>query len=271
MTVKRYFARSELSANWFDIVDPKVVLSLKPVAIDETKFLPDRQAVKKAFKEFGKVSNASDGSVVTFPSASAGKMLYQSGVDIHSIAGEFKQLFEKSLRVWSEREVPMKGHVYHFNVRAYRNYVNKFLFREREFYIRFTVREIGSDSSVHASTISEVSVYEKRDGVSADSHPKNSEDGNKTPFTDNKIAHFLSYVNWTRATKLAWSACICFAMGVLSSGVIASVFELVAAVFFLASTYYSVRLAVLSWRLRRFGLTILALAILSLSLGAVLA
>ena len=181
MTVKRYFARSELSANWFDIVDPKVVLSLKPVAIDETKFLPDRQAVKKAFKEFGKVSK------------------------------------------------------------------------------------------VHASTISEVSVYEKRDGVSADSHPKNSEDGNKTPFTDNKIAHFLSYVNWTRATKLAWSACICFAMGVLSSGVIASVFELVAAVFFLASTYYSVRLAVLSWRLRRFGLTILALAILSLSLGAVLA
>ena len=171
MTVKRYFARSELSANWFDIVDPKVVLSLKPVAIDETKFLPDRQAV----------------------------------------------------------------------------------------------------SSVHASTISEVSVYEKRDGVSADSHPKNSEDGNKTPFTDNKIAHFLSFVNWTRATKLAWSACICFAMGVLSSGVIASVFELVAAVFFLASTYYSVRLAVLSWRLRRFGLTILALAILSLSLGAVLA
>ena len=89
----------------------------------------------------------------------------------------------------------MEGHKFHFNVGAYRNYLNKFTDGKAEYYIRFTVREIGTDSSVHASTISEVAIYGKDEGAAADSHPKNSEDGHKAPFIDNKIAFFLSYVN----------------------------------------------------------------------------
>ena len=54
---------------------------------------------------------------------------------------------------------------------------------------------IGKDSSVHASTISEVAIYGKNEGARTDSHPENPEDGSKAPFTDNKIALYLSYVN----------------------------------------------------------------------------
>ena len=194
-TVAEWFAGNPLSRNWFDIVDPSEALKLATVNIGKPEYLADRKAIKNAFKAFGLVVNAADGLAVTFPAASAGKMLYQSGVDIHGIAGAFKSLFESSIRVWNEKEVPMEGHKFHFNVGAYRNYLNKFTDGKGEYYIRFTVREIGKDSSVHASTISEVAIYGKNEGARTDSHPENPEDGSKAPFTDNKIALYLSYVN----------------------------------------------------------------------------
>ena len=157
--------------------------------------LADRKAVKDAFKAFGPVRNGNDGTTVVFPAASAGKMLYQSGTDIHGIAAAFKSLFETSVRVWNEREVPMEGHKFHFNVGAYRNYANRFLFGGSEYFIRFTIREIGKDSSVHASTISDVAVYRKTEDARPDSHPENPEDEHTASFIDNKIAHYLGAVN----------------------------------------------------------------------------
>ena len=192
---ERYFARCDVSRNWFDIVDPSVVGGIATVDIGHPEYLSDRQAIKAAFRAFGEVENRADGSRVVFPAASAGKMLYQSGVDIHGLAAAFKLLFETSVRVWNEREVPMAGHKFHFNVRSYRNYLNKFTDGKTEYYIRFTIREIGKDSAVHASTISEVVVYRKTEGALADSHPKNPEDGHKAPFIDNKIAYYLGAVN----------------------------------------------------------------------------
>lgn len=191
----KFFADHRMSCNWFDIVDPEVLLDLPPTDIGSPVHLEDRKAVKEAFKSFGPVCNALDGMVVTFPAASAGKMLYQSGVDIHGIAAAFKILFEGSVRVWNEKEVPMEGHKFHFNVGAYRNYANRFVFAESEYFVRFTVREIGKDSSVHASTISDVAVYKKTEDAASDSHPENPEDGHKASFIDNKIAHYLSVVN----------------------------------------------------------------------------
>ena len=195
MSYDRYFAEGELSRTWFDIVDPSVILSLPTVDIGRPRQLADRKAVKAVFRDFGEVVNAADGSRVVFPAASAGKMLYQSGVDIHGIAAAFKILFEGSVRAWNEREVPMEGHKFHFNVGAYRNYVNKFKFNGVEYYVRFTIREIGKDSSVHASTISEVIVYEKTEDARPDSHPENPEDEHMASFIDNKIAYYLNAVN----------------------------------------------------------------------------
>ena len=185
----------KITANWFDVIDPEVIISLPAIDIGEPGMLADRKAVKEAFRAFGRIRNESDGFEVVFPAASAGKMLYQSGVDIHGIAAAFKMLFEKSVRAWNEREVPMEGHKFHFNVSSYRNYVNKFSFRGVEYYVRFTIREIGSDAAVHASTISEVAVYKKTEDALADSHLENPEDDHKASFIDNKISYFLARVN----------------------------------------------------------------------------
>ena len=38
----------------------------------------------------------------------------------------------------------------------------------------------------------------KNEGARTDSHPENPEDGSKAPFTDNKVALYLSYVNGGR-------------------------------------------------------------------------
>ena len=191
----RYFREGALSRNWFDIVDPAVVLALPCMDIGSPVYLADRKAVKAAFKAFGPVRNRRDGTTVSFPSASAGKMLYQSGVDIHGIAAAFNVLFAESVRAWNEREVPMEGHKFHFNVGAYRNYVNRFKCAQGEFFVRFTVREIGADSAVHASTISEVAIYGKTEDARPDSHPENPEDGRMAPFIDNKLAYYLAAVN----------------------------------------------------------------------------
>ncbi len=213
-SIEKYFRRIPECASWFDIVDPEEILSITPVDIGSPRYLPDRKAIKAAFRDFGVIRNNNDGFCVVFPGSSAGKMLYQSGVDIHAIVGAFKMLFESSVRAWNEREVPMKGHVFHFNVKDYRNYINRFSIGGSEFFIRFTIRRIGDDSSVHASTISEVAVYHKRDGVSADSHPKNSEDDHKTPFTDNKLSYYFSFVN---SSNFMNSSCI-FIYGAPASG-----------------------------------------------------
>ena len=190
----RYFADGALSCNWFDIVDPNVILSLPAVDIGQPKRLDDRKAIKAAFKDFGLVRNLADGQDVLFPAASAGKMLYQSGVDIRGIAAAFNKLFESSIRAWNEREVPMEGHKFHFNVGAYRNYINRFIFAGTEYFVRFTVREIGNDSSVHASTISEVAVYAKTEDARLDSHPENPEDEHTASFIDHKISYYLNAV-----------------------------------------------------------------------------
>jgi len=128
-------------------------------------------------------------------------MLYQSGTDIRAIASSFKFLFEKSIRAWDEKEVPLIGHKFHFNVSAYSNYISKFLLGGLEYFVRFTIRKIGQDSSVHASTISEVAIYRKTEGTLADSHQENPEDGNRMPFIDNKIAFFLSACQWGKSNE----------------------------------------------------------------------
>ena len=62
----RYFADGALSCNWFDIVDPNVILSLSAVDIGRPKRLDDRKAIKAAFKDFGPVRNLADGKDVIF-------------------------------------------------------------------------------------------------------------------------------------------------------------------------------------------------------------
>ena len=76
-----------------------------------------------------------------------------------------------------------------------KRYTNRFLFGGSEYFIRFTIREIGKDSSVHASTISDVAVYRKTEDARPDSHPENPEDEHTASFIDNKVAYYLNAVN----------------------------------------------------------------------------
>ena len=60
---------------------------------------------------------------------------------------------------------------------------------------RLADRKAVKDSSVHASTISDVAVYRKTEDARPDSHPENPEDEHTASFIDNKIAHYLGAVN----------------------------------------------------------------------------
>ena len=90
------------AASWYDVIDPRVILALPAADVSTAVVLADRRAIKNVFQAFGRVKNERDGREVIFPAASVGKMWFNSGVDIRSIAAEFANLFRLSVRTWSE-------------------------------------------------------------------------------------------------------------------------------------------------------------------------
>lgn len=182
--------------NWYDVADPDVLRNMAAITLHPNVLLSRKKQIKECFKNFGTVVNMYDGVKATFPAASVGKMLYQSGVDISRVVFSFKRLFESARCVWREHETKMAGHKYHFNVRSYANYVNKFELDGKLYFIRFTLREIGNEFGVHASTVSEVCLYEsKTDGAPADSIPENPDDGQSAPFTTSNLSYSQGDVN----------------------------------------------------------------------------
>ena len=175
-------------ADWYDISDPRAILAMAAIDISKADKLRDRREMKRVFHAFGVVTNEADGRKVTFPAASVGKMLYMSGIDIHGIAAEFANLYRRSLRAWSEpnRKIPVSDK--RRAIEAVHQYIAKFCNSQGE--------NIGGKSpraEVHASVISRIAIY-KAEGVAL-STPVKTQAEDSTPFTDDKIAYYLSTVN----------------------------------------------------------------------------
>ena len=199
---KKWFGDWELLSikqGWMDVRDPEEIKNLQAQDISAFQPIKDKSELVDLFKRFGEVKNASDGRIVRFPSKSAGKMIFKK-----NHASAFKMLFEGSLQAFVEDEIKYDGHKEHPNVKAYRQYINKFTDGNGTYYIRFTVRDDSNGSLVHGAEISDIEIYNENGatqfGNQTDGKP-HSNNGNK-PFIDNKIAYYLSGVNPSSVSKV---------------------------------------------------------------------
>ncbi len=199
---KKWFGDWELLSikqGWIDVRDPEEIKNLQAQDISAFQPIKDKSELVDLFKRFGEVKNASDGRIVRFPSKSAGKMIFKK-----NHASAFKMLFEGSLQAFVEDEIKYDGHKEHPNVKAYRQYINKFTDGNGTYYIRFTVRDDSNGSLVHGAEISDIEIYNENGatqfGNQTDGKP-HSNNGNK-PFIDNKIAYYLSAVNPSSVSKV---------------------------------------------------------------------
>jgi len=147
----------------------RVVESLN---LDDVQPPSDKKTVEKAFLHFGLVENKADGSKVTFPINTAGKIARHKGFDTKRIAQALDRLFARAVPMLSELEEPRERHKVHIqSIEAYHHYVSPFDLESRSYYLRFTVHQMQAgrkhpkgtrgSSFVHSSFVSEVSAYKK--------------------------------------------------------------------------------------------------------------
>lgn len=188
---KKWFGDWEalaIKSGWYNVVDIEDILTLATTDVSDIPVLIDKNALKTAFKSWGNVVNINDGRNVVFPTASAGKMK-----KVGLVSGALNKLFESSRRAWSEKD---DGR--HNNIAAVHHYINKAHTSKGDVYVHFTVREdFGSNSGVHAATVSSVEVYNEGAEILPGKNLATS-----TPFTDLKLAHFFANVNPENVSKV---------------------------------------------------------------------
>jgi len=146
--------------------------AVESLNLDDVQPLLDKKAVEEAFRHFGLVENKTDGSKVTFPINTAGKIARHKGFDTKRIAQALDRLFARAVLMVSELEEPRERHKVHIqSIEAYHHYVSPFDLEGRSYYLRFTVHQMQAgrkhpkgtrgSSFVHSSFVSEVSAYEK--------------------------------------------------------------------------------------------------------------
>jgi hypothetical protein len=195
--------------DWERLALVRMVRSMKPVDASASTAVSGKRNIKDTFMGFGKATNALDGETVKFPNGIAGKVLYQSGVDnIGLFVPAFKDAFEQSVPAFSEPHEHRPGRKDRSGVERYRNYVGKIKTAGAEYYVRFTVmqeKNTGPETpdNVHASTISEIALYETAKGVSETLRPRYKPGGGmETPFVDTKLADWFAGVNPADVSKM---------------------------------------------------------------------
>ena len=195
---KRWFG------DWETLAKIAAIMELKPIFLPTDEFVPNSKLqLKNLFSSFGDVKNDLDGRDIIFPRGIVGKIRVQSGVkDVGRFAPAFKEAFEKSIPAFVEEPDVIEGHKDHYNYSKYRHYVGKIKNVDGEFYVRFTITEevSGKRDEFHASTISEISIYENKGAASSGPGPKPG--GNTAPFVDDKLSNFLTSVNPQNVSKI---------------------------------------------------------------------
>ena len=179
------------------------IQELEPVQVTPTEMLTDVEAKAKT-KSFGMMENQTDKRQVFLSVETVGKLFGQGSFKISTIFSDLKKLYETSLPAWSEPEIIREGHKGHPNVKAFHHYVNKFTDETGTYYIRFTVREVGptkkgisrspSDSHVHSTIISDVTVYKEEMALSQNEFRNHRGELERGPFIDKRLQDFFDSV-----------------------------------------------------------------------------
>lgn len=109
--------------------------------------------------------NKHDGRKVSWVKSSIGKVLRHKGFDALLLVPRLKDVFDGSVRILSEDEMPKEGHKAHPNFKGYHHYVGKVGLGGKEYYVRFTIQEVNTRKSdfvpnqLHSAFVSDVEIY----------------------------------------------------------------------------------------------------------------
>ncbi|MDR0827149.1 MAG: hypothetical protein LBN33_04615 [Desulfovibrio sp.] len=125
----------------------------------------DKKAAEDVARGFGEMTNRNDGRVATLPVNTVGKILRNKGYDVSTIMADIPDLYEGSIHGWTEKLTHTKGSAAHSSLAGFQHYINKFSVGADEYFIRFAVQETkGGDNQVHSTIISEVAIYQNKNG-----------------------------------------------------------------------------------------------------------
>lgn len=197
--VKKYNEEdSELKENY------EKLQKIKPISVDHNRNITDQKEAEKIFKNFGVVTNKSDGHKADFAIQTVGKLLRHKGFEYGKTFESAGDLFAGAQKVFSTGEEKKEGHKEHPNIKNYNNYVNKISLDGKDYYIRFTTREEypgkknpnrKMTDNMHSCAVSEIALYETEKADTSTVSGSNPGGISKQPFVDSRLADFFTYVN----------------------------------------------------------------------------
>jgi len=123
----------------------------------------------EVYKKLGQGENQFDYRKVRFVNETYGKLIGHHGVDVRQIIPQLKDIFNKSVPVFSEPVIQKTGHKPHSNLKGYHHYLGKINIAGEQYYVRFTVQELKTKpqtlkrgfvpNEVHSALKSDVEIY----------------------------------------------------------------------------------------------------------------
>jgi hypothetical protein len=206
-----YAVRTPSFKNWFGDWERtariEAIRGITPVSIKAVENSPSKPDVKTIFKNFGAVKNEHDGRSAIFPSETAGKVLRHKGFETGKIVEQFADLFKTAFFAYSEDETHREGHKTHPNIKAYHNYVNKFEYDGRTYYLRFTLHEEAvkqgtGRNNVHSSFISDIALYNDNGETTNQVRVIDPVERSVSPSSDKKLAQFFDSVKPSEVSQV---------------------------------------------------------------------
>lgn len=183
----------------------KKLESLKPVSIDSNRNITDQKEAEQIFRDLGEVTNKSDGRKADFAVQTVGKLLRHKGFEYGKVLESAGDLFKNAQKIYSNAEEQKEGHKAHPNVVAYHNYVNKIALNGKEYYIRFTTRELVAKKvklpdNIHSCAVSEIALYENKKASSTNVSGSTPGENSNQPFIDSRLSDFFKSVKQDSVT-----------------------------------------------------------------------
>jgi hypothetical protein len=158
-----------------------------------------QKAAEDYVRRLSPICNDKDGRIVEIPVNTIGKIYRHKGYDISRIIGYIPELYKTSIFLWSEPVMSKKGHKWHWNIKEYHHYCNKFFDGIDEYIIRITIFNLKAKAGkkgknfIHSTAISNV-FYKNGDGSLDRVRVIDPGVSNPSPFIDIKLMHFLDSV-----------------------------------------------------------------------------
>jgi hypothetical protein len=201
-----YAVRTPAFKDWFgDWERIAIIENIKSIEAIKVSDVPLASKVAlNIYRSFGTRSNMITGQTAVFVHASFGKIIRHRGFDIRMIT-VLGEAYEKAHHAYDENAIETRKE--HPNFSGYSNYVSKIAFKDKEYYVRFTLQNFKPrqdsvrNSEVHSAFVSDIQIYSAQE-PRINSKISNMAKHDPKSAIDNKLHYFMNSVNPNSISKI---------------------------------------------------------------------